>query len=511
MFAAKPFETLEAKPSDQMENGALTMTLMLLPEPLHRVGRAVRVPTLALVAILMACDAGSDRIVATAGDHELSVDQLVELLARQNTVANQLEVVDALANFWVDYMLLAMAAQEDSLFGDLDLRPFLEPQFQQEVIDSYLELVVAPDTALSDDELRELWDADPPEDSVRARHILLTFPDQATQTQVDSVVNLAIELKNRATAGESFEALARRYSEDPGSGQLGGDLGYFGPGTMVQAFEEATYALEVGAVSDPVQSSFGLHVIQLVDRKPTTFEGGADSFRNVVIAQRAREADSTFLAALDEEAGIEVTPEAVTVLRELAARPRNALSARAAGRTMVDYRGGAYPAGDLLDFLQTRPPEFPAQVLDSSDEDLSALLRRLGQARVLLARAEDAGVTLSAERQDTLYRMTREQVIQAADALGIRHMTVLENETTDEALGRTLLQVMRELVAGTRNAISVSVVTVALRREADWSISGRSIAATVTRIDELVGSTGGAQPQAVPTAPGGVEQDTIGN
>ncbi len=484
---------------------------MLLTKPLHRVGRAVRATALGLGAILMACDAGSDRIVATAGDHELSVDQLVDLLARQNTVASQPQVVDALANFWVDYTLLAIAAQEDSLFTDLDLSPLLEPQFQQEIIDNYLGSVVAPDTALSDDELRELWDADPPEDSVRARHILLTFPDPATQAQVDSVVNLAIELKNRTMAGESFEALARRYSEDPGSGPLGGDLGYFGPGAMVQPFEEATYALEVGAVSDPVQSSFGLHVIQLVDRKPTTFESGAASFRDVVVAQRVREADSTFLAALDEEAGIEVTPEAVTVLRELAARPRGALSGRAAGRTMVDYRGGAYAAGDLLDFLQTRPPEFAAQVLGSPDENLSALLRRLGQARVLLARAEDASVTLSEERQDTLYRMTREQVIQASDALGIRQITLLENETPDEALDRTLLQVMRELVAGTRNAISLSVVTVALRRETDWSISGRLITATVARIDELVGSTEGTQPQAVPTVPGGAPQDTIGN
>ena len=478
---------------------------------LRRAGRAT---ALGLVTILMACDAGSDEIVATAGGHVLSLDQMVELVARQNTVPNEPEVVEALANFWVDYVLLALAAQEDSLLGDLDLSPLLEPQFQQEVIDNYLGSVVVADTALSDDQLRALWDGDPPEDSVRARHILLTFPNQATQAQIDSVVSLAIELKSRATAGESFEALARRYSEDPGSGALGGDLGYFGPGAMVLPFEEATYALEVGAVSDPVQTTFGLHVIQLVDRKPTTFESGAASFRNVVVAHRVREADSTFLAALDVEAGIEVAPEAVTILRELVGSQGDALSGRAAGRTMVDYRGGAYAAGDLLEFLQTRPPEFAPQVQAASDEDLSALLRRLGEARVLLARAEDAGVTLSEARQDTLYRMTREQVIQAADAIGIRQTTVLASETTDEALDRTLLQIMRELVAGTRDAISLRVVTVALRREADWSISDRSIAATVARIEELRGSAEGAQPLGVPTVPavpGGATPDTIGN
>ena len=487
---------------------------MLFDELRNSLGGAVRATTVGLLTIVMACDGGPDGMVATAGPHTFSLDQMVELIGRQNTVPNEPEVVEALANFWVDYTLLAIAAQEDSLLGNLDLSPLLEPQLQQEVIDSYLASSVTPDTAIADDRLRDLWDADPPQDSVRARHILLTFPDGAIQAQIDSVVNLAIELKDRATAGESFEALARRYSEDPGSGALGGDLGYFGPGAMVQPFEEAAYALEVGGISDPVQSSFGLHVIQLVDRKPTTYESGAELFRSFVVAQRVREADSTFLSALDEESSIEVVPDAVAVLRELAGNPGDALSGRAAGRTMVAYRGGAYTAGDLLGFLQTRPPEFAAQVISSSDEELSAFLHRLGQARVLLGRADDAGVIVPEERQDTLDRMTREQVIQAADALGIRQVRALEHESTAEALDRTLLQVMREIVAGTRNAIPLSVVTVALRRETDWSISDRSIAATVARIEELRGSSGAAQPQGVPVvppAPSPDAADTIGD
>jgi len=490
---------------------------MLTIEPLRRIEHAVRTMAFGSVMVLMACDAGSDRVVANVGDHELLVDHLVELLARQNAVPNQPDVVEALANFWVDYALLAEAAQQDSLFTDLDLSPLLEPQLHQEIIDLYLKSTVEADTVLSDEALKELWDEDPPADSIRARHILLTFPDQATETQVDSVLTLAVQLKVRATGGESFEALARRYSEDTGSGALGGDLGYFGPGAMVQPFEEAAYALEVGEVSDPVGSQFGVHIIQLVDRKPTTFESGAATFRTFVVAQRVRQADSTFLANLDEEAGIEVRPGAVTVLRELAADPQEALSGRAAGRSLVDYSGGTYTAGELREFLQSRPVEFATQIQSASDADVEVLLQRLGQARVLIARAVDAGITVSEERQDTLHRMTLAQVTQAADLLGIRQIKALETETADEALDRTLLQIMRELVAGTRNAIPLSVVTVALRRDEDWSISDRSIAATVARIDELVGAAEGTEPQAVPTVPtvppaaDAAAQDTTGN
>jgi len=488
---------------------------MFTPKPLRRTARACRAIALGLANLLGACDAGSDRIVASVGAHELTVDQLVELLARQNAVPNQPEIVEALANFWVDYALLAVAAQEDSLLTNVDLSPLLEPQLQQEVIDLFLQSTVSADTALTEEDLRALWDADPPADSVRARHILLTFPDQATQAQIDSVVNLAVQLKNRAATGESFEALARRYSEDPGSGSLGGDLGFFGPGAMVPAFEEATYALEVGEVSPPVGSEFGIHLIQLTDRKPTTFENAAESFRSFVVTQRVRGADSTYLADLDQEAEIEVAANAVTLLRELAARPQDALSARAAGRTVVDYQGGAYSAGDLREFLQTRPAEFAAQVQTASDADVTVLLQRLGQAQVLTARAAQAGIALTEGRQDTLLTQTRARITQATDALGIRLITALADETSDAALERTLLQIMRELVAGTRSAIPLGVVTVSLRRNEDWSISARSITATVARIAEVTGEEVDLQPQpaAAPAAVPSAEpvQDSLTN
>ena len=482
----------------------------LAPRPGHRAGSVFTrclIRTLpGCIATLVGCSAPSDPAVARAGDHELSVDQLVELLARQNALPNQPGTVAALADIWVDYALLGIVAQRDPSLSTLDLSPLLEPQLEQEVVDRFLTSVVTPDTALSDEALRDLWDADPPQDSVRASHILLAFPQGATQAQVDSVVELAIELKDRATSGESFEALARRYSEDPGSGPLGGDLGFFGPGTMFQTFEEATYALEVGEVSDPVQSPSGLHVIQLVERRPTSFESGRAAFRAGVVAQRVRRADSIYLAALDEEAEIEVAPEAVAVLRALVTRPLRDLSARAADRTLVSHRRGRYTAGDLLAFLRTSPPDFVLQAANAPEEDLSGFLRRLGEAQVLGTRAAEAGIRIAEERRDSLYSMTREQVIEAADTLGIRAVPLLENETGSQALDRALLQVLREIAAGTREAISLSVVTLALRRDMDWSVSDRSIAVTVRRVDELVGSPADAEPQVVPSAPPPTEE-----
>ncbi len=73
-------------------------------------------------------------------------------------------------------------------------------------------------------------------------------------------LNEAVSLKNKLNEGASFADLARTHSTCP-SGQRGGDLGEFGSGQMVQAFEDVTAVTAVGSISQPVQTQFGYHLI----------------------------------------------------------------------------------------------------------------------------------------------------------------------------------------------------------------------------------------------------------
>jgi peptidyl-prolyl cis-trans isomerase D len=96
-----------------------------------------------------------------------------------------------------------------------------------------------------------------------ASHILLTLDADASEQAIDEVRQQLVEIRDQVVNGDNFAELAKQYSQDPGSASSGGSLGEIGPGMMVQPFETALFELEVGALSEPVKTSFGWHLIRL--------------------------------------------------------------------------------------------------------------------------------------------------------------------------------------------------------------------------------------------------------
>lgn len=99
---------------------------------------------------------------------------------------------------------------------------------------------------------------------VKASHILINF-----DTNKDSAKSEAEKILKRAKSGEDFAELAKKYSQDKGSGMQGGDLGYFGKGKMVKPFEDAAFSASVGSIVGPVESQFGYHIIKVTDKQAT--------------------------------------------------------------------------------------------------------------------------------------------------------------------------------------------------------------------------------------------------
>lgn len=132
----------------------------------------------------------------------------------------------------------------------------------------------------------------------RARHILLRVSNELNET---AARNRLLTYKQRIQAGSDFADLARQFSQD-GSAQTGGDLGWASPGQFVPEFEEVMARLRPGQVSEPLVSRFGVHLIQVMERRevPLTLREQREMVRNQL---REKKMEEMYTAWVDELRG----------------------------------------------------------------------------------------------------------------------------------------------------------------------------------------------------------------
>jgi peptidyl-prolyl cis-trans isomerase C len=138
-------------------------------------------------------------------------------------------------------------------------------------IQKYVEDVYISKITVSDEELKAYYDSNPslfkhPE-MLEASHILIRVDSEADEAQKLEAKKKIDGIAKKLAAGEDFAELAKTYSECPSSSN-GGDLGSFGRGQMVQAFEDAAFALNPGEISPIVETHFGYHIIKVSEKQP---------------------------------------------------------------------------------------------------------------------------------------------------------------------------------------------------------------------------------------------------
>lgn len=157
------------------------------------------------------------------------------------------------------------AMKEDGL-DEESLKKMFARRFN---LEAYVENVVAPAVKVSDEDSKKFYNENPDYfklgDTVTASHILVAAKPDDKDNQAKAKEK-AEGLRKKALAGEDFAKLAKENSDCP-SREQGGDLGTFTRGRMVKSFEDAAFALEVGKISEVVESEFGYHVIKLTDKK----------------------------------------------------------------------------------------------------------------------------------------------------------------------------------------------------------------------------------------------------
>ncbi|MGD2069219.1 MAG: peptidylprolyl isomerase [Gemmatimonadota bacterium] len=448
-------------------------------------------PPVFVVSCLLACSAGEPPagVVATAAGHEWTVEEAASLLAPDTQLPAREEVVRVMAGLWVDYTLLATAAAEDSTLAQVDVTPLVREQVQGELAEALRSSMLEVDTAISARELQERYRQEGTDSEVRARQILLAWPEDASPAEKDSVRAEARALRQRIVdGGEDFAELARELSDDPATASAGGDMGFVGPGQMVPSLGEAVFALQPGEVGDPVETPYGMHIVRVEARRTPPLE----RFRARLLSRRYAEADSTLVAGLEEAVEPTFAQGAFQRVRELARDPTAGLSARERERVLVFYEGGGVTLGEVRGYLQAMAPLARAQVAQAPDSTIpNRVLRAVTRRELLVSAAVSRGITVPEEQQRALAQAARNSLVEAADQLGLR-VRPDAGQDGGAAVETAVSTLLRGMLSGERREVTpLGVMSGVLRDQYEWRISESGLADVAARVRELRGTDDG--------------------
>jgi len=181
------------------------------------------------------------------------------------------------------------------------------------IIRGAIESAVDKEVKIAPEDVRAYYDKNPDQfkqpEMVRASHILIRCAPDATdevkkekRTQIDSVRALV-------KGGEKFADVAKKFSEDPGSGANGGDLGFFGRGQMVPEFDAAAFSLKTNEVSDVITTQFGYHVLMVTGHKPAQtvpFDQVKDDLAKFLKQRKGNDVTRDQVASLRKAAKVEI-------------------------------------------------------------------------------------------------------------------------------------------------------------------------------------------------------------
>lgn len=233
---------------------------------------------LALIIVIAAAIFISTRgdVVARVNGDAISKEELYDILVKQNGEAAidsliteriiALEVKKqniSLTDKEVDDELAGLIAQnggEDYFNQTLEMYGLAMDDVKKDVKSNLeLEKLLKQEVSVSEDEMKNYFeenkDTFAQQEQIRVRHILVESIDTAK------------EVKKELADGADFAELAKEYSTDTSNKDVGGELGYIIKGQMVAEFEEASFSMNVGEISDPVKTKYGYHIINVEDKK----------------------------------------------------------------------------------------------------------------------------------------------------------------------------------------------------------------------------------------------------
>ncbi|RII29197.1 MAG: peptidylprolyl isomerase [Geobacter sp.] len=243
--------------------------------------------------------------VITTEDFKREVENLPPYLKPMaDTAEGKKEMLDTM----IVRDLILQQARKDGIDKSAEVTAKLEDLKKRVVVEAYLKKKVEEQAGLSDADLQKFYDANKDKfktgEQIRASHILVKSEKEAQ--------DILAQLKK----GGNFEELAKKYSTDS-AGAKGGDLGWFGKGSMIPAFEKVAFGLKEGELSGIVTTQFGYHIIKLTGKRPAgirPFAEVKDQIKAGLLPEKQQEVFKKLKEDLKKNAKISVKED---VLNEL--------------------------------------------------------------------------------------------------------------------------------------------------------------------------------------------------
>ncbi|MFQ5500436.1 MAG: peptidylprolyl isomerase [Candidatus Zixiibacteriota bacterium] len=354
---------------------------------------------MAVGVALFGCSSSDTQTLAEVGDHSVTVQEFDDMFKNvryewataEDEYQKRREILDTI----IVNRLLVEAAYEMGIDKSEELARVVLANKDRFLLDALYQKHVASKAEATDAEVRAFYDK--LENKIRASHILVNNIDTA---------NMLLE---RLTSGEPMEQLAYTYSIDPSAKRNKGDLGYFVYGAMVDEFQDAAFSLEPGEISPPIKTSFGYHIIKLIDRTPndqrTDFEQMKSSIERQIVNRKRGRLLREYMAATEAQYPITIDTAICKYLlhkREnlyppvvLEQLPRNDFDIEQLDRNekempLAIWDGGQMTVGAYFEAIKNVPANVKPDL--DSYEGLAKLVFQLNQQEVLALEGRREGL-----------------------------------------------------------------------------------------------------------------------
>ncbi|HEY0960842.1 MAG TPA: peptidylprolyl isomerase, partial [Pseudomonadales bacterium] len=379
------------------------------------------------------------------------------------------------------YLTLGLEGQTEGIeISDADIQAWYDEHqddfmLEEQVTIEYVELNrndMMAEVEITEEELQQRYTEEQAEFQAQterhAAHILFAA---TTEEEYEAAAEEAASVKARIDNGEDFAALAAEFSDDTGSAEAGGDVGFTTGSNFVEPFEEALRALEVGAVSEPVRTEFGYHVIKLLDQSETeveTFEQRRGLLENDLRAQKAAD---LFIARSEELSNLAF--EAVDLQEPAEAMGLTIQRSEPFGRSGgvgITALGGVINAAFSSEVLE----EMLNSDLIALDDSRSIVLRvvdhQMPELRPLDEVREEITVILQRERAEEQVREIGETIVSSMQSgANIDGLLAAQNATW------TQVDAIERNVAGANAEITDKVFTMPRPEEGATVVQGHTL------------------------------------